>query len=235
MLTQRLGALPERVVIKMAHADAAPGRLEREWEVLRQLQAAAHPGAAYFSQRLPQPVAFGVAEETGGARADALLLRNPAGYWGSLADVMNNYPHGVDPRHAVWIWRRVLDVLGYVHDIGWVHGQLTPAHLLVQPGDHGMLIIGWGDAQPHAAHATPARDLMQAAWVIRAMLHGDDDEPPIGKHTPAPLAAVLRQSSEDARWCASAGASGIDLALQAAARAAFGAPQFIPFSPTTSR
>ncbi|MBA5607162.1 protein kinase family protein [Duganella sp. FT3S] len=233
VLGQRQSALAERVVIKLAHPGATPDRLKREWQVLQQLQELAHPGAAYFSQRLPQPVLFGLAKETNGAQAEALVLRNPAGYWGSLADVIQHHRHGIEARHAIWIWRRMLEVLGYVHEAGWIHGRLTPAHLLVQPDDHGILIIGWADAQPQTAHVTPARDLMQAAWTIRSILHGGTDEPPIGHGTPAPLAAVLKQASEDAHWCANAGAAGIDQAVKSAAHAAFGAPQFTPFSPTT--
>ena len=239
LLAQRLGALPERVIIKLAHAATPAGRLQREADILRQLQDPALPGAAYFSQRLPNLVTSGMATSDGVTHTEALLLRSPVGYWGSLAAVRRHYPAGVDARHAVWMWRRILEVLAYVHDAGWAHGRLGPEHLLVQPADHGVLITGWAEARRNdattSATATPARDLMQAAWSIRSLLHGGEDQPPIAAVTPAPLADLLRRASEDASWCARTGAAGIDAALRTAAREAFGAPRFLPFTPTPPR
>lgn len=242
LLAERISPLLERVVLKIAHAGASPGRLKREMETLRQLQAAQTAGAAYFSQRLPQPVGCGVTQDLSGQEKDVLVLRNPTGFWGSLADVKKHYPAGIDPRHAVWMWRRMLEVLGYLHQSGWAHGNLAPEHLLVHPGDHGILIIGWADAKPirHADRGTSlvrpsaARDLVQSAWAIRAMLSGGDDEPSIPATTPAPFASLLKKSSEDASWCATLGAAGLNQALVAAARASFGPPQFIHFTPTPS-
>lgn len=230
LLAQRLGALPERVVLKLAHPGTAPGRMKMEAEILHQLQQLQHAGAAYFSQRLPQLVGHGIADEDG-QRGEALLLRCPTGYWGSLADLRHNYPQGVAACHVVWMWRRILEVIGFTHDAGWVHGNLAPEHLLVHPGDHGILIIGWAAARRHASRATLARDLMQAAWSIRSVLDGGEDEPPITAATPAPLAALLKRASEDGDWCAHMGAAGIDRELKAAARAIFGPPRFIPFTP----
>lgn len=234
-LAQRTGCLPQRVAIKLVPASDAADRLEREFSVLKQLQADQSRGAAYFSQRLPQPVACGIAEESG-HRQHALVLRNAPGFWGSLADVKRHYPLGIDPRHAVWMWRRVLEVLDYLHQIGWVHGRLSPDHQLVHPQDHGILLIGWADAHKFASrsgkHGTPACDLMQSAWTIRTMLAGGDDEPAIPASVPSSLTALLKSTSEDIDWCAKRGASGIDEALKAAARADFGPPQFIHFTPT---
>ena len=237
LLADRMSPLPQRVILKLAHAGAAPGRLRREAQTLQKLQELQHAGAAYFSQRLPQAIACGKTDGVAGHAREALVLRNPTGFWGSLEAVRRNYPKGIDPRHAVWMWRRVLEVLGFIHAAGWTHGALAPEHLLVHPGDHGILIIGWGDARhtpavrADAAHAR-ARDLMQAAWSMRALLAGGDGEPAVPATTPPALADLLRQASEDAGWCARTGAAGLDQLLVAAARTAFGPPQFIHFTPT---
>jgi hypothetical protein len=234
MLAERIGALAERVVLKVASDSAVPGRLLRESQVLVQLQDDSANGAAYFTQRLPQAVAFGLGEEPGGRRSEVLVLRNPTGFWGSLAAVRANYPRGIDARHAVWMWRRTLEVLAYVHAAGWAHRNIHPGHLLVHPGDHGILIIGWADAQRvGAGHAACARDLQQAAWSMRALLAADDGDgaPALPDSVPAPLAALLRRASEDHAWCAAAGAQGLHDELAAAAATAFGAPRFIEFSP----
>jgi len=242
LLAERLGALPERVTMKLARDSAANGVLLREAAVLQGLQDLSGPGAAYFTRRLPQPVGTGVAEGLGDGARQALVLRHPTGFWGSLQDVERANPQGIDPRHAVWIWRRMLEVLSFVHGAGWTHRGLSPAHALVHPRDHGVLLIGWSRAQHAAgsAHAAAvARDLMQAAWIVRALLHGGEgdeaDVPGFGAHTPAPLAALLRQCSDDATACERLGAQGIEQALSAASREAFGAPQFVHFDPAPRR
>lgn len=233
VLADRVGALSERLVLKIAHADAPPDHLTREKDVLDQLQACASPGSAYFSKRLPQAVALG---STGDARR-VLVLRYPTGFWGSLADVKHHYPQGIDARHVVWMWRRVLEVLAYTHANGWAHGNLAPEHLLVHPNDHGILIIGWARARrcrPSAADRSTwlARDLMQLAWSMRAMLSNTHDEPSIPSSTPRPLAALLTQASTDAAWCTAQGAEGLNELLGRAARESFGPARFVHFSPT---
>ena len=239
LFAERVSPLPERVTLKLLRVDAV-STLAREEEALSGLQHSQVPGAAYFSQRLPQPVGVGVAIDEGGRERQALVLRHPTGYWGTLADAMHNYPHGIDARHAVWIWRRILEVLAFVHDSGWVHGDLAPEHLLVQPRDHGVLMIGWGRARrtldnlppgTPAGARVPARDLMQSAWSMRALLAGGAGEPMIPAATPAPLAALLDRASTDAGWCTSHGARGIEQELVRVAHEAFGAPRFVAFDP----
>ncbi|SOD26132.1 hypothetical protein SAMN05518800_2260 [Variovorax sp. YR752] len=235
LLAERLGALPERVTFKLARDSAANDVLVREGVVLQALQDLSVPGAAYFTRRLPQPLDVGVAEGLGDGARQALVLRHPPGFWGSLQDVQQANAQGIDPRHAVWIWRRMLEVLAFVHGAGWTHRDLSPAHALVHPRDHGVLLIGWSRAQ-HATGAAQgsavARDLMQAAWTVRAVLHGGAaGEPGFGSHTPAPLVALLRQCSEDAATCRRLGAQGIEQELSAASREAFGASKFVHFDP----
>jgi hypothetical protein len=235
ILAERVGAMAQRVVLKVAHAGTAAGQFAREKDILDQLQSDTSPGAAYFTQRLPQPVALGSLQDTAGERQDVLVLRNPTGFWGSLADVKRHYAQGIDPRHAVWMWRRVLEVLAHVHAGGWSHGRLGPEHLLVHPADHGVLIIGWAGAR-RCRYGGPeqARDLMQLAWAMRALLSDIWDEPPLARSTPAPLAHLLEQASSNATWVATQGAEGLNQLLGRAAREAFGPSRFIDFSPTQS-
>ena len=232
LLARRLGAAPELVTFKIAVGASGDRALQREVATLTALQALQGPGSAYFSRRLPQPIGLGAAtvSDRPGMHT-ALALRHPSGHWGSLADVQAANPQGVDPRHGVWLWRRMLEVLAFVHQHGWAHRDLVPEHALVQPADHGVRLIGWTRAE-RASPAVCARDLMQAAWTVRSVLHGAaPGEPGVGAHTPAPLAELLRQCSEDAAAAQRLGASGIEAALTTAARAAFGAPQFVLFNP----
>ena len=226
LLAERLGALHERVTMKIAREPAHRDALAHELQILLALQAIQAPGAAYYTRRLPQAVGVGRADIGSGDLRDALVLRNPAGYWGSLADVLQTQPHGIDPRHVVWIWRRMLEVLGFLHANGWSHGNIAPEHALVHPRDHGILLVGWrqacqGSASAHAEAA--ARDLRQSAWTVRLLLQD--------ARAPAPLAELLHACSDDVQACMRLGATGIEAELSNAARAAFGAPQFVRFDP----
>ncbi|MCE3608239.1 protein kinase family protein [Massilia sp. P8910] len=235
-LAERSGAMPRRVVLKIAHAATPAGQLAREKAILDQLQADDLPGAAYFTQRLPQAVAVGSSAGADGQLREVLVLRHPTGFWGSLADVRLAYGRAIDARHAVWMWRRVLEVLAYVHAGGWSHGRLAPEHLLVHPADHGVLIIGWSGARRsrHDGGAAQGRDLMQLAWAMRTMLADAPGEPAISRATPPPLARLLERASLDPAWCAALGAEGMRQAVGRAAKEAFGPARFIDFNPTPS-
>lgn len=237
LLAQRLGAAPERVTAKLARDGAGRAALAREYEVLSALQALQGPGAAYYTRRLPQPLGTGIASGLGEGTRDALLLRHPPGYWGSLADVALTNPQGIDARHAVWMWRRMLEVLGFLHARGWSHGDVSAAHALVHPHDHGVLLVGWSQARSGPGHADrAARDLRQAAWAVRSVLQGAGGAgaPGVGPHTPAPLADLLRRCSEEGARDDRGqplDAVGTEMALSTAAQAAFGAPRFVAFHP----
>lgn len=233
-LAERISPLPQRVTLKLAHSATQHGGLADEAKILEQLQSIKSPGAEYFTQRLPQPVRTGVYEEAAGQEREALILRHPCGYWGSLADVLRFAPAGIDPRHGVWIWRRILEVLAFVHESGWSHGDLAPEHFLVNSRDHGILIIGWAKARAVADTRSISRDLMQSAWSVRVLLSGGKGAPRFSSRIPAPFADLLLRCSEDASWSTSTGARGLERALHAAAREAFGPPRFIPFNPTTA-
>jgi hypothetical protein len=144
-------------------------------------------------------------------------------------------PSGLDPRHIVWIWRRGVETLGFVHASGWVHGDLGLDHLLLHPAEHGLHVIGWARAERLDGEALARgreRDLLQLAWAVRAVLHGAGAGPPtIPASTPAPLAALLRQATEDDAWRRGRSAEAIEHELTRAAEASFGAPRFVAFDP----
>lgn len=238
-LAERIAPLPERVTLKLVRAAADAPMIAREADVLARLQALDTPTAAYYSQRLPRVIASGMANTARGRATNgtALVLRHPAGYWGSLADVRRNYPAGIDARHAVWIWRRLLDILGFVHGAGWTHGDIHPEHLLVHPRNHGILLIGWAAARDNGGRSAIGHDLRQAAWAIRMLLgqagkeNGDEHAPAIPASVPPPLATLLRATSEDVACCDGLDAAGLDRELVQAAASAFGPPKFIDFHP----
>ena len=222
-LAQRLGTMPYLATVKISSAPDAATRYAREAQVLRELQSAeADSASAYCLQHLPVVLAQGVVQGDGSRHA--LVLRHPNGFWGSLAALNQRYPSGLDPRHAVWIWRRLLDLLLYLHAQGWSHGDIRPEHALVHPADHGVRVIGWASARRDANAKDQARDLQRSARVVLVLLSGGSSLPGA---VPKELAQLVTQASDDEDFCRQQGASRLDALLRATARNVFGPPTFV--------
>jgi hypothetical protein len=123
----------------------------------------------------------------------------------SLQDVRAAYPSGVDPRDMAWMWRRLLTILGYVHQRGLVHGLVTPDHVLVEPKDHKLVLISWCGSVPMggmpllvpmrwrewidpAQRMTAATDLTAAGRSMLYLLNASA-EPGIVRHLQRAIAA----------------------------------------------
>lgn len=61
----------------------------------------------------------------------------------SLAEVHTHYPHGIDPKDAAWMWRKLLIALGFAHARGLVHGAVLPPHIFIEPDQHGLILENW--------------------------------------------------------------------------------------------
>lgn len=226
-LAQRIGPLPFLATLKLSSAPSAAALYQREAKVLRELQGSQGNAAdAYFSQRLPVVIAQGVVESN--RTQHALVLRHPNGFWGSLAALNERFPQGIDPRHAVWIWRRMLEVLSYIHSRGWAHGEIRPDHALVNPHDHGVFIIGWASAKKGAGVNDQAADLQRSARIILVLLNGTNAAGVVPGTVPTELSQLVTQAGNDDAFCRQHGAQGIDALLRAASRSAFGPPAFVP-------
>jgi serine/threonine protein kinase len=213
-LAQRIAAMPYLATIKISSAPGAASRYAREAEVLQELHA--------ISSLLPEVFAHGPVD--GDSSRHTLVLAHPNGYWGSLADLNEHFPNGIDPRHAVWIWRRMLDILRFVHAQGWSHRDVRPEHALVHPEDHAVRLISWGSAQKNTDNA--AADLLRCARTVLVLLSGSAGSLPSA--VPPALAKLLTRASQDEAFCRTQGAQGLDDMLRAAALEAFGPPSFVP-------
>jgi serine/threonine protein kinase len=60
-----------------------------------------------------------------------------------LTEITAQYPTGVDVRHFVWIFNRLLTVLSFAHSQGLVHGAVLPTHVLIHPITHAILLVDW--------------------------------------------------------------------------------------------
>ncbi|OYV05081.1 MAG: serine/threonine protein kinase [Verrucomicrobiales bacterium VVV1] len=228
-LAQRIGTLPLLTTLKLSTESSAAKRYAREAEVLRELHRSNNDAArSFFSQNLPEIVAQGAVEDHAGQHA--LLLRHPIGYWGSLEALSERYPQGIDPRHAIWIWRRMLEILGVIHALGWSHGDIRPEHALVHPAAHGVRLIGWASAKNNASEDDRANDLLRSARIMRVLLNGSSAVDGVPNHVPAELAQLVTRAGQDLGFCRAQAAEGLDALLRAAAKAAYGPPSFVPLS-----
>jgi hypothetical protein len=144
-LAERVHRLTERVVLKMLRSPDDADIFEREHSVLTALGQSSAPGNEHFLARVPQLIGKGIARSSTGDRS-TLTLRYASGFVHTLGSVRSAYPDGLDARHAVWIWRRILETIGWAHRSGFVHGALLPRHFLVHARDHGVNVIGWSCA-----------------------------------------------------------------------------------------
>ncbi len=73
----------------------------------------------------------------------------------SIALVMSYIPHPtlskivekvgrLEPEHVAWITERCLNVLGYLHYHGVVHGDIKPGNIMVNPENHSVVLIDFG-------------------------------------------------------------------------------------------
>ncbi len=69
----------------------------------------------------------------------------------SLEEVRAYYPGGIHAKDMAWMWRRLLNVLGFAHANGVIHGAVLPPHVLIEPKDHKLALTGWGFAVRNAA------------------------------------------------------------------------------------
>lgn len=239
----------EQLVIKRPLTVEAGELLEREWATLQQLVHLELASSPYFNQLLPSPRRRLLLQDSNG-ETTAYAYSYQSGFFQTAEDVCLQYPRGVDPAQAVWIWRRVLELLMFLHKAGFVHGALLPAHLLIHARDHGVLVIGWSMAQRRGqsplramveryANLYPAElltgsnvatghALVMVARCIAPLLAGGE-RMTIPASVPQPLQTLLRSSIGEAGHLPSDDATQFHHLVGEAARQSFGAPRYHHF------
>lgn len=199
---RRDARLPLGAVLKVATDDGEA--LRRELRVIRRLRQSAARGTDHFVRRLPAPVASGAlrgdAISAGGAPF-AVAYRARPGFTRTLADVRG----AVDPRVAVWVGKRLLEQLTWLHGAGFAHRAIAAEHVLVHERDHGATLIGWsearwlggGDRASHRADVAAALEVAgalldrRAPRALRRFFHAAGSTDAWARH-----AALVRVSAE---------------------------------------
>lgn len=182
--------LGELVVLKVNRSLDDADLLRNEFRTLERLAVPSDPNTAALAARLPQPIAFGPyaspRSKDPASRRWVAVYRWRSGFVHTLEDVARVHPGGVDDRIAVWILKRTLELLGYVHRAGIVHGAVVPPHLVVHPRDHGVMLVGfgtsvpqgsripalsrrWASYYPQGREVGPGTDIVQAARSVRSI------------------------------------------------------------------
>lgn len=177
----------------------------------RELEERWHP----FLPDLVDHVTF---RAPGGIRRTANVTTRLDG-WYTLQQVHDAYPYGLDARDVAWMWRRLLAVLGAVHEAGFVHGAVVPSNVLIHPEKHGLILADWCYAFPSDGgrptavsrerwryplevkdkRLTSASDLYTAATTALTLLTGDMRSGNIAERIPKPIRTHLRAYLLDER------------------------------------
>lgn len=235
----------ELVVIKILRDQGNANSFENEWNVLQTLKQSTAPGADLFTTLLPQPVTHGKISNGIKKGQQASIFRWSSGFKHSFEAVMQAYPQGIPPRASIWIWRRTLEMLSFIHSSGMIHAAVLPKHLLVQENEHGVKLIGYGAAgrlgeklQKHAAsleHFRPSSmrslsallDIAMSARSMIAILGGNPETGTLPESVPAPLSKlILEIANPPASMTENAWSVREELGV--IARNVFGPPQFSP-------
>ncbi|GAA3278304.1 hypothetical protein Dvina_13135 [Dactylosporangium vinaceum] len=134
--------------LKLARDPSCNDLLAREATALRQIAEQGDPRYLPYVPRLVD--SFRHRSDTGEVRR-ANVIGVSAARLHSLEEVRAKRPHGLDPRDAAWMWRRLLVALGLAHRAGVVHGAVVARHVLIEPDDHGVVLVDWcySVADPH--------------------------------------------------------------------------------------
>jgi serine/threonine protein kinase len=216
-LGERAQRPTERVVIKVGRGREALAPMATQWKRLEALSRSEDRRAPMMTTLLPQLVVLGWLKGRARDGLPALVTRWRSGYQYTLVDAQRAYPAGIDARTAVWVWRRVLDLLSWIHDHGVVHSSVRPEHVLLHPRDHGAVLVGWSHAATLERRSDATNDVIQSAATVRLALAGP---------LPRPLQAVL----DDAARGREPDAARLCERVCVAAREAFGPPRYHPFT-----
>jgi serine/threonine protein kinase len=230
VLGHRVGAAPIQVLLKIGEKSKCRDLFQAEAGTLGYFHSLKGALAGHYSRMIPSLIEFGDATEQYSDRSIIVLSLIP-GIWGSLSAVIARQTGGVDARHAVWMWRRLLDILSYVHSVGWSHSAVNPESAWLNPQDHGVFLMDWSQAKPNSEDISRASDVQHSARVIRVLLSGALDRKIDSLNVPTELKRLLNSVCDDTAFCEQHGANGIDALIVQAAEKVFGSPKFIEFHP----
>ena len=240
----------ELVIVKLLRDLKDTVLFDNEWDALQALHHSNAPGADTFTTLIPQPIIRGNITTGSYAGSRASIFRWASGFHHTFDEVFQAYPQGIPPRASIWIWRRILEVLSFLHNSGMAHGAVLPSHLLVQENEHGVRLVDYSSAgrfgeklqvisqrsesfYPQLTRSqltlTAQLDITMSARCVTAILGGNPKTGSLPASVPTRLADIIRRvaltkpmsSTREDAWT-------IREELGKIANEVFGAPQFVP-------
>ena len=227
--------------------------VENEARVLAQLLAT--PGAALQLPRYLETLEI----KDGGVRRLANAFAEVP-HTHTFEAIRARYPHGIEPKHAAWMWRRLLWILHFAHTKGFVHGGVVPSHCmpLVEAGGkptHGLILLDWSYAVSRNASArikaiapeyrelyapeilgkktpTAASDIYMAAASILWLMGGkfESGRKLMPSVIPEPIKEILRECLRSDPMTRPQDAYALHERLKDVFERAFGSPKFHVFT-----
>ncbi|OOC53104.1 MULTISPECIES: J domain-containing protein [Nocardiopsis] len=150
-------------VLKLPRSPRDNDLMEAEATALRRVRERGHERYRAFVPDLVE--SFRHRDAATGAERRANVLGRLRGFH-TLDEVRRAHPDGVDPRDAAWMWRRLLVAVGNAAHAGVVHGAVVPEHVMVHPGEHGLVLVDWcysvtahaPRTAPHVPATVPGRE-----------------------------------------------------------------------------
>jgi hypothetical protein len=240
----------ERALAKVLRDAADQPLLDHEWAVLAEIRSRTPDSAAAMLARIPEPIAHGRVSAGAYAGRYVMVVHAASGFQHTLDDVRRAFPTGIPPQSSIWVWRRILEVLAFLHERDLAHGAVLPRHLLVETNEHGLRMVGFSAAdRPGAPLRTmvedasafypasrgprtvsPRSDVAMSARCLAFLLGGDPATASVPASVPGALAALVR---ETATAGSAEGGGRLDAwplreQLGTLAREVFGPPKFCP-------
>jgi len=240
-------------VVRILHPGADGNRAARAWEMLNRIWTVGRRrDSGAFVERLPIPISSGTVAGAHPAAGRRVVITGwRPGLRLTLRETTALHAGVIPAPASVWVWRRLLETLEYLHRFKLAHGAVRPEHVLIEDGEHGVSLVGFGSAddlgKPHdpgpgAEHRrfasdavldegrlTVALDLQMSARTVIEALGGDPATATIPRQVPEPFAELLRETAL-ASPAALEAVSAFDLRQRVGrvAAAVFGPPAFHP-------
>lgn len=126
----------EQFVLKIGRTPGVSNLLAKEREILVQLVE--HSENVHYKAYFPRSLSTFLMPD----KRRVNTFRYLDGY-ATAGQIKDKHPKGLDPRHIVWMFKRIMVAVGYAHRSGWVHGGVLPPHLLFEVDKHGLMLIDW--------------------------------------------------------------------------------------------
>jgi hypothetical protein len=134
------------VALKIADAPSDNDLMQHEARVLGLLVAEDHKTNIHFAQPRDQ-------FRTGDGRLGSAFDRLDGLDLVAIRDRFRARGEpGLPARHVVWVMRRALAALGRAHQLGILHGNVAPEHVVVRGRDHMLWLVDWCWAVVNPAH-----------------------------------------------------------------------------------